>query len=287
MCWGAGPGDRSKGIASSDALSFCGRPRMRVDLNADAGESFGAWALGDDAALFSHVTSVNVACGFHAGDPSVIRRTIRLAAGRGVRIGAHPGYPDLQGFGRRAMALTSGEVEDLVLYQVAALLGIRRGRRRPPRARETARRALQPGGHGPRARVRDRAGGRVPRPPPRARGPRRLCADPGCRRRGTAHAPPRRSRIARTFPTAPWRHGTWQAPSFMMWISSPAVRFASSGTAECPVSTRIGMFRSVPTRSAFTGTRRVRRSLPGPCAPRSRGPGSEWRHLGRELARLR
>ena len=77
---------------------------MRVDLNADAGESFGAWALGDDAALFSHVTSVNV--------------------GRGVRIGAHPGYPDLQGFGRRAMALTSGEVEDLVLYQVAALLGM-------------------------------------------------------------------------------------------------------------------------------------------------------------------
>jgi 5-oxoprolinase (ATP-hydrolysing) subunit A len=97
---------------------------MRVDLNADAGESFGAWALGDDAALFSHVTSVNVACGFHAGDPSVIRRTIRLAVGRGVRIGAHPGYPDLQGFGRRAMALTSGEVEDLVLYQVAALLGM-------------------------------------------------------------------------------------------------------------------------------------------------------------------
>jgi 5-oxoprolinase (ATP-hydrolysing) subunit A len=97
---------------------------MRVDLNADAGESFGAWALGDDAALFSHVTSVNVACGFHAGDPSSIRRTIRLAADAGVRIGAHPGYPDLQGFGRRAMTLTPREVEDLVLYQVAALLGI-------------------------------------------------------------------------------------------------------------------------------------------------------------------
>jgi UPF0271 protein len=99
---------------------------MRVDLNADAGESFGAWALGDDAALLSHVTSVNVACGFHAGDPSVIRRTIRLAAAAGVRIGAHPGYPDLQGFGRRAMELTPADVEDLVLYQVAALLGIAR-----------------------------------------------------------------------------------------------------------------------------------------------------------------
>ena len=97
---------------------------MRIDLNADAGESFGAWALGDDCALLPHVTSLNIACGFHAGDPSVIRHTIRVAAAAGVRIGAHPGYPDLQGFGRRAMALTPGEVEDLVLYQVAALLGI-------------------------------------------------------------------------------------------------------------------------------------------------------------------
>ena len=97
---------------------------MRIDLNADAGESFGAWAMGDDEALLPHVTSINIACGFHAGDPSVIRHTIRVAAAAGVRIGAHPGYPDLQGFGRRAMALTPGEVEDLVLYQVAALLGI-------------------------------------------------------------------------------------------------------------------------------------------------------------------
>ena len=97
---------------------------MRIDLNADAGESFGAWAMGDDQALLPHVTSITIACGFHAGDPSVIRHTIRVAAAAGVRIGAHPGYPDLQGFGRRAMALTPGEVEDLVLYQVAALLGI-------------------------------------------------------------------------------------------------------------------------------------------------------------------
>src|SRR5215208_3004940 len=97
---------------------------MRIDLNADAGESFGAWTMGNDAALLPHVTSINIACGFHAGDPSVIRRTIRLAAEAGVRIGAHPGYADLQGFGRRAMALAPGEVEDLVLYQVAALLGM-------------------------------------------------------------------------------------------------------------------------------------------------------------------
>jgi UPF0271 protein len=99
---------------------------MRIDLNADAAESYGAWVLGDDTALLSQVTSINVACGFHAGDPSVIRQTIRLAAKAGVRVGAHPGYPDLQGFGRRSMALAPGEIEDLVLYQVAALLGIAR-----------------------------------------------------------------------------------------------------------------------------------------------------------------
>jgi 5-oxoprolinase (ATP-hydrolysing) subunit A len=99
---------------------------MRIDLNADAGESFGTWTMGNDAALLPHVTSINIACGFHAGDPSVIRQTIRLAAEAGVRIGAHPGYPDLQGFGRRAMTLAPADVEDLVLYQVAALLGIAR-----------------------------------------------------------------------------------------------------------------------------------------------------------------
>jgi 5-oxoprolinase (ATP-hydrolysing) subunit A len=102
---------------------------MRIDLNADAGESFGAWAIGDDAALLPHITSINIACGFHAGDPSIIRRTMRLAAQAGVHAGAHPGYPDLQGFGRRPMALAPGEVEDLVLYQVAALLGIAQSER--------------------------------------------------------------------------------------------------------------------------------------------------------------
>jgi UPF0271 protein len=99
---------------------------MRIDLNADAGESFGAWSMGDDQSLLSAVTSLNLACGFHAGDPSVIRSTIRLAARAGVRIGAHPGYPDLQGFGRRAMGIAPDEVEDLVLYQVAAVQGIAR-----------------------------------------------------------------------------------------------------------------------------------------------------------------
>ena len=99
---------------------------MRIDLNTDAGESFGAWSMGNDAALFPHVTSVNIACGFHAGDPSVLRRTIRMAAAAGLRVGAHPGLPDLQGFGRRSMGLTPSEVEDVVLYQVAAVAGIAR-----------------------------------------------------------------------------------------------------------------------------------------------------------------
>ena len=88
------------------------------------GESFGAWTIGNDAALMDHVTSVNIACGFHAGDPTTIRKTIETAIEKGVAIGAHPGYPDLQGFGRRNMSLSASDVFDIVLYQVAALKGI-------------------------------------------------------------------------------------------------------------------------------------------------------------------
>ena len=95
-----------------------------VDLNCDMGESFGAWKMGNDAALMDHVTSVNIACGFHAGDPSTIRNTVKTAIQKKVAIGAHPGYPDLQGFGRRDMSMAPEEVYDLVLYQVAALKGV-------------------------------------------------------------------------------------------------------------------------------------------------------------------
>ncbi|MEZ5425425.1 MAG: 5-oxoprolinase subunit PxpA [Pyrinomonadaceae bacterium] len=95
-----------------------------IDLNCDMGEGFGAWKMGRDAELMDFVSSVNVACGFHAGDPSVIRRTVKTAIEKGVAVGAHPGYPDLQGFGRRAMAISPEEVYDMVLYQVAALQGI-------------------------------------------------------------------------------------------------------------------------------------------------------------------
>jgi 5-oxoprolinase (ATP-hydrolysing) subunit A len=98
----------------------------RIDLNADVGESFGAWRIGHDEELIPLVTSVNVACGFHAGDPLVIESTVRFAASAGVAVGAHPGYPDLQGFGRREMNLPATELEAVVLYQVAALAGMAR-----------------------------------------------------------------------------------------------------------------------------------------------------------------
>ena len=94
-----------------------------LDLNCDMGEGFGAWKMGDDAALLDHVTSANIACGFHAGDPGTIHRTVELALEKGVAIGAHPSLPDLQGFGRRSMNVSAEEAYDLVLYQIGALAG--------------------------------------------------------------------------------------------------------------------------------------------------------------------
>ena len=99
---------------------------MRIDLNADLGESFGAWSMGQDAQLMPLISSANVACGFHAGDSVTIRATVRLARAHGVAVGAHPGFPDLGGFGRREMEMRPQEVEDLVLYQVGALAAIAR-----------------------------------------------------------------------------------------------------------------------------------------------------------------
>lgn len=92
-----------------------------LDLNCDMGESFGAWKMGDDRAIMPLITSANVACGFHAGDPSTIRATVRLAVDHGVAVGAHPSYPDLQGFGRRAMQISAQECYDLVVYQAGAV----------------------------------------------------------------------------------------------------------------------------------------------------------------------
>lgn len=92
-----------------------------LDLNADVGEGFGAWTLGDDAALLGVVTSASIACGFHAGDPVIMRRTCRRAAERGVTVGAHVGYRDLAGFGRRPLRMPADELAADVLYQLGAL----------------------------------------------------------------------------------------------------------------------------------------------------------------------
>ena len=95
-----------------------------MDLNSDLGESFGAWRMGDDEAILRVVTSANVACGFHAGDPAGILATVRAAVAQGVTIGAHVAYPDLVGFGRRNMDVTSAELQADVMYQIGALQGL-------------------------------------------------------------------------------------------------------------------------------------------------------------------
>lgn len=94
---------------------------MKIDLNCDLGESYGAYTLGRDSEVIKYVTSANIACGFHASDPVTMDKTVRLAAAAGVAVGAHPGYPDLMGFGRRNLAATPAEVRAYVKYQVGAL----------------------------------------------------------------------------------------------------------------------------------------------------------------------
>jgi 5-oxoprolinase (ATP-hydrolysing) subunit A len=91
-----------------------------VDLNCDCGEGFGAYWIGDDNAMLDIVTSVNIACGFHAGDPEIMAKTFRAANAKGLAIGAHPGFPDLWGFGRRRLPFTAGEIERLIAYQIGA-----------------------------------------------------------------------------------------------------------------------------------------------------------------------
>ncbi len=98
----------------------------QIDINCDMGESFGAWKMGDDEAIMPSISSANVACGAHAGDPGVMAATVRLAKRFGVSVGAHPGYPDLPGFGRRALVMSHGEVVGMILYQLGALWAIAR-----------------------------------------------------------------------------------------------------------------------------------------------------------------
>lgn len=105
--------------SAADAASAGRSPTL--DINCDMGESFGAFVMGNDLEVLAHVTSANIACGMHAGDPGVMHRTVAAAVERGVAVGAHPGLPDLQGFGRRVMALSPAEVYDLTVYQIGAL----------------------------------------------------------------------------------------------------------------------------------------------------------------------
>jgi UPF0271 protein len=93
----------------------------KIDLNCDMGESYGAWKMGDDAGVMPFISSANIACGFHGGDPATIRKTVRLAVDNGVAIGAHPSLPDIQGFGRRVMKISPQDMYDLVIYQAGAV----------------------------------------------------------------------------------------------------------------------------------------------------------------------
>lgn len=97
---------------------------LTIDLNCDMGESFGAWTMGQDADILPYVTSANIACGFHAGDPGTMRHTVKNALANGVAVGAHPGLPDLQGFGRRRMDITPDAAYDLIVVQVGALAAV-------------------------------------------------------------------------------------------------------------------------------------------------------------------
>ncbi len=110
-------------IACHLCLQYCCRlmKKLAIDLNSDVGEGFGPYRIGDDEAVFPYITSANIACGFHAGDPDTMRRTLDLAAKYGVKVGAHPGYPDRMHFGRLPLPYSPYEVVNFVLYQIGAL----------------------------------------------------------------------------------------------------------------------------------------------------------------------
>ena len=122
--WVIGVRDDRTPAGGSDRYDQVVTTRRRIDLNADVGESFGPWPMGSDADLIPLVSSVNVACGFHAGDPLGIARTIERAVRAGAAIGAHPGYPDLVGFGRRDLVMDRDELEAAIVYQIGAVAAL-------------------------------------------------------------------------------------------------------------------------------------------------------------------
>ncbi|UYZ22856.1 LamB/YcsF family protein [Mesobacillus jeotgali] len=101
---------------------------LSVDLNCDLGESYGIFKIGNDSEVLKHITSANIACGYHAGDHNVMMETVKMAKAHGVRIGAHPGFPDLHGFGRREMKMSAEEIYNLIIYQIGALSAIAKAR---------------------------------------------------------------------------------------------------------------------------------------------------------------
>ena len=234
----------------------------RFDFNCDMGESFGAWTMGLDAEVIRFVTSANIACGFHAGDPATMRKTVALAEAHGVGIGAHPGFPDLQGFGRRNLAATPDEVRDDLVYQIGALTAFTRAQEAA--AREAARRALQHGGPGRRPGPRDRRSGARGRPGDDPRRAGRVEVG----RPGRADGAARRARGVRR-PRAERRRDARAAVE----AGRGHPRHAAGHRAERPAGDREdrrgdhrrGGARARPTRSACTATRRTRSRWPRPC----------------------
>jgi lactam utilization protein B len=179
----------------------------RVDLNADVGESTGAVRHGDDEGVMPFITSANIACGFHAGDPGAMRATVALARAHGVSVGAHPGFHDLAGFGRRELAVSPQETEDLVAYQVGALAGI-------AAAQGVRLTHVKPHGALYNMAARDRALADAV-----VRGVRAV--DTGLR--------PRHSPTGVIWPAALWRHATWLVPwcRIRMWSRGARLRWCS------------------------------------------------------------
>ena len=244
---------------------------MRIDINSDTGESFGAYTIGHDAGLFRSITSANVAAGFHAGDPSVLRATIRLAKTHGVAVGAHPGFPDLVGFGRRELNVTPQEAEDFVLYQIAAVAGV-------AAAEGVKLQHVKPHGalfnmavRNTELARRDREGGRRvrhvadPVRPARIGNPERRPRRRSARRRGSVRrSRVRARRLARLAPQARLRHPRRRGRRRARGAHGDRRRRSSRSTARS--------CRSRPTRSACTATRRARTSSPRRFAPASKPP---------------
>ena len=240
-----------------------------IDLNVDAGESFGAWRMGDDAALFAEVSSANLACGFHAGDPGTIRVALAAAIEAGVAIGAHPGLPDLVGFGRRPIAADAAGDPRRHALPGRRDVRLRPRRRRDPAPRQASRRAQHRGrGVQRRARRGDRAGRARVRPRGAARRDRRLAPAARGRAARPARSSPRASRTAPMRPTARSPAAARPARSSTTPTRPPRGPCGWRCTARSRRSTG-PWSSSSPARSASTATTQAASRRRGPSAPRS------------------